>query len=369
MKLKTLRNKIDLVDRHILGLLNKRAGLALEIGMIKAKHKKAVYVPDREKEVYGSITSANKGPLKDEALKAIYREILSSALSLQKPLRISYLGPELTFTHIAAMKKFGASVEYISCDSITDVFDEVEKGRADYGVVPIENSTEGAVTHTLDMFIDSELKICSEIYLDISHNVLSNVKDIKRIKNVYSKDQVFAQCRRWLENNLPRAELIEVSSTAKAAQLASKNKSCAAIASSLAASKYRLRVIAASIEDSKYNVTRFLVIGRNTVSNPTKEDKTSIMVSIRDKVGALHDLLALFKRNKINLTKIESRPSKKRAWDYYFFIDLEGHYEDSNVRRALSRLKNAVSYIKILGSYPVSNDHNKEGIVLNESIG
>ena len=352
MKLKKLRRQIDVLDKEIVNLLNERAGLTLEIGAFKAKSKQSVYAPDREKEIYDKLTLINKGPLDTESLKPIYREIFSGALSLQKPLKIAYLGPEFTFTHIAAMKKFGSSVKYVDCNSITDVFDEVDKDRSDYGVVPIENSTEGAITHTLDMLIDSELKICSEIYLNISHNLASKADGKGKIKRVYSKLEVFAQCRRWLETNLPRVELIDVSSTAKAAQLASKHNNSAAISSYLAAARYNLKIIERSIEDSAYNVTRFLIIGKKTESKPTKLDKTSIMFSVKDRVGALHDILVPFKKFKINMTKIESRPSKRRAWEYYFFVDLEGHYHDIKLQKALRELKRNTNYLKILGSYP-----------------
>jgi chorismate mutase/prephenate dehydratase len=356
MKIKKLRKQIDVTDKKILGLLNKRASIAVEIGRLKGRKKEGTYVPYREKDVYKKIISENKGPLKPKALKAIYREIFSSTLNLQKPLKIAYLGPGLTFTHLASMKKFGSSVDYTSCESITDVFDEVEKGRADYGVVPIENSTEGAVSHTLDMFIDSELKICSEVYLAISLNLISVLKSQSGIKRIYSKAEVFAQCRKWLEMNLPKAELVDCPSTSKAAELASADKKSAAIASSLAAEKYKLNLLAPSIEDGKHNVTRFLVIGAGTQSRPTKDDKTSVMVSIKDRVGALYDILSLFKKHRINLTKIESRPSKRKVWDYFFFIDMEGHHGDKNVRSVLSKLEKETSFLKILGSYPTDRE-------------
>ena len=228
----------------------------------------------------------------------------------------------------------------------------MEKGRADYGVVPIENSIEGMVNHTLDMFIDSELKICSEILLDISHNLLSKGRRLSVIKRIYSNPQVFGQCRAWIEKNLARAELVEVSSTTKAAELVSRHRNAAAIGSLLAAKRYNLLVLAKSIEDSKHNVTRFLVIGRTIKVRPTGNDKTSILFSIKDKVGALHDILTPFKRYSINLTKIESRPSKLRAWEYYFFVDMEGHFMDEKVKKALAVLKKNCAYFKVLGSYP-----------------
>ena len=353
MELKSLRKAIDSIDSRILKLLNERAEVTLKVGRIKSRSKQSIYVPDRESEVYKRLAENNKGPLSKDAVKAIYREVMSSALSMEKPLTIAYLGPEFTFTHLASMEKFGASVDYASCNTITAVFDEVEKGRADYGVVPIENSVEGAVNHTLDMFIDSDLKICSEIYLEISHSLLSREADKNKIKKIYSKDQVFGQCRLWLEDHLPNVALVEVASTARAADMASKEKGVACIASELAAEKYHLKVLHRSIEDSSHNVTRFLVIGR-TEARQTRKDKTSIMFSLKDRVGALHGILIPFKHYGINLTKIESRPSKVKAWKYYFFVDMEGHHLDKKVSKALAILKKSTTYLKILGSYPAA---------------
>ncbi len=268
-----------------------------------------------------------------------------------KPPRIAYLGPEATFTHLAAIKRFGSQVEYLPCNSITDVFTEVEKENADYGVVPIENSIEGAVSHTLDMFVDSDLKICAQVILYVSHNLLANCPKAK-IRRIYSNPQVFGQCRIWLQENLARAEKIDVFSTTQAAQIARKEKSSACIASLLAARTYKLKVVARDIEDSPHNITRFLVIGKADVKR-TGTDRTSVIFSIKDKVGALQDMLMPFKKYKINLTKIESRPSKKKAWDYYFFLDLEGHRDTPKVKKALSELENKCRFLKVLGSYPI----------------
>lgn len=351
MKLINLRRKIDNIDKEITVLLNKRASIAKDIGSLKKHMGKAVYMPDREREVYTNILEKNKGPLSDKAIMAIYREIMSSSLGLEKDLKIAYFGPEATFTHLAAIKKFGSNVDYYPCLSITDVFREVEAKRSDYGVVPIENSTEGVISHTLDMFINSDLKICSEVSLEISHNLIAKCK-MPFIKKVYSNPQVFGQCRLWLEVNLHRRELVEVSSTSKAAEIASKEKNSAAITNILAAERYKLNILARDIQDNPGNVTRFLVIG-DVVPSPTNKDKTSIMISIKDKVGALHDILVPFKKNKVNLTKIESRPSKRKAWEYYFFVDMLGHCEDLNVQKALKELEAKAAYLKVLGSYPV----------------
>lgn len=354
MTLAKLRNDIDKLDEKIIALLNERAHIVGEIGLLKEKGGIGVYMPDREKQVYKKISELSRGPMKPESLKAIYREIMSSALSIEKKIKVAYLGPEATFTHLASLKKFGSSVEYVACNNITDVFCEVERGRCDYGVVPIENSIEGAVNHTLDMLIDSELKICSEVILDVMHNLLvKNLND--KIKRVYSNPQVFGQCRMWLESNLPGVELIATSSTTKAAQLAAQNRNSAAIASILAAEIYGLKIASESIEDSRHNITRFLVLGKSDVL-ATGNDKTSIVFSIKDKVGALHEMLLPFKHNKINLTKIESRPSKKRAWDYYFFVDFSGHCTDKKVKQALRQLKIKCTDLKILGSYPIVNN-------------
>lgn len=349
--MKELRQKINKIDAKILQLINERTKLALEIGRIKARKKKEYYVPDREKEVYERLMKENKGPLSSRSVKAIYREIMSAALSLEKPIKVSYLGPEATFTHLAALEKFGSSVALIPTKSITDVFIEVERGRANYGVVPIENSTEGVVNHTLDMFIDSELQICSEISLEIPHHLLSR-EEMKDIKKIYSNAQALGQCRNWIGRHLPHAELIAVSTTSTGAALAFREKGGAAIASELAAEIHNLKVVSRRIEDSAANVTRFLVIGR-TLANRTGKDKTSIMFSIKDRVGALYAMLQPFKKYGINLTKIESRPSRRKAWDYYFFVDLEGHCQDEKVKKALKELEKECRYLKILGSYPV----------------
>lgn len=352
MKLDKLRKSIDAIDEKIVRLLNERAEKTLQVGKCKNKNKSAIYVPSREKEVLTKIAKASKGPLNQEALQAIYREIMSASLALEKPITIAYLGPRASFSHLAALKKFGSMVEYFSCDNISDIFSEVEKDNADYGVVPIENSIEGAISHTLDMLVDSDLKICSQLMLNISLNLLSR-HDKSNIEKIYSNPAVFGQCRIWLESNLPKTNLIEVSSTTKAAQIVSKEKNSACIASLLAADIYDLKIIAKEIEDSPHNITRFFVIGKFE-AEPTRSDKTSIVFSIKDKIGALHDMLLPFKNNDINLTKIESRPSKKRVWEYFFFIDMVGHAKDKNVKKALDVLEEKTKFLKILGSYPVA---------------
>lgn len=349
--LKDLRGQIDSLDSRIIDLINKRGLVSHEIGNIKKQRKQAIYSPDRESQVYDEVVKKNAGPIKSESVKAVYREIMSACLSLEKTLTVAYLGPEFTFTHQASLRKFGASVRYLSCDSITDVFREVEKRNADYGVVPIENSIEGAVNHTLDMFTDSPLMICSEVYLPIKQSIMRKKTGLNGIKKIYSKPEVFGQCRKWIEKNLPKARLIEASSTAHAAEIASRDPDSACIASELAAEKRGLRILYSGIQDSATNVTRFLVIGED-MSKVSGKDRTSIMFSVKDKPGILHDMLGIFKKQGINLTKIESRPSKVSLWKYYFFVDMDGHCENPHVRKALKELSRKCHFVKMLGSYP-----------------
>ena len=350
MNLKDLRQKIDQLDQKIIRLLNDRTQLVLEIGKFKSQEGQAAYAPDRETEIYKKIDDLANGPLPKESLKSIYREVMSAALSLERPLTIAYLGPEATFTHLASISKFGSSVRYLPVATITEVFQEVDQKRVNYGVIPVENSIEGAVSHSLDRFIDSDLKICSEILFEISHHLLSN-SPLKEIRKVYSNPQVFGQCRTWLERNLPRVELMDTTSTTQAAQRAQREDGTAAIASKLAATLYDLPILAAGIEDMEHNVTRFLVISRD-VAAPSGRDKTSIVVSIKDKVGALFEMLTPIRRHKINMTKIQSRPSKKKASDYYFFIDFEGHVRNPKIKKMLGELEGKARFLKILGSYP-----------------
>ncbi|MEI6084069.1 MAG: prephenate dehydratase [Verrucomicrobiota bacterium] len=348
-----IRSQIDDLDSKLVKLLNARTKLILEVGKLKQQTGGEIYAPDREEAVFNRVLGQNSGPITNESLRAIYREIMSSALALEKPLIIAFLGPVATYSHAASVRKFGASVRYEPMPSIADVFTDVSKGRADYGVVPIENSTEGAVTHTYDMFVDSELKICSQILLPIRHNLMAaGPRD--QIKKLYSISQVFAQCRQWLQVNMPHVELVEVSSSTRAAEIAKQEANAGALAGALAAEKYGLTIHDENIQDSSENVTRFLVIGRKYPAR-TGNDKTSIMFAAQDRVGALHDSLATFKRHKINLTKIESRPSKKKAWEYYFFVDCTGHCDDPKVKKALSELAKHTMFVKILGSYPNVN--------------
>jgi chorismate mutase/prephenate dehydratase len=331
----------------------------MKIGKFKKASLSDLHAPARELEIYERLFRLNKGPFPDEALRAVFREILSGSLSLEGPLKVAYLGPKATFTHLASQRQFGFSASYVPVNSIKEVFSEVERGRADYGVVPIENSTEGVVNYTLDMFVDSPLKIVGEVMQEVSHHLMNKSGKIEDLKHLYSHPQPIAQCRVWLENHLPHIPTTEVSSTARAAELCNEDSSAAAIASELAAQLYGLRIIQRRIEDNIHNFTRFLVIARKGLGR-TGRDKTSIMFTIRDRVGALHDMLKPFPEYGINLTKIESRPSRKKAWEYIFFVDLEGHQEDEKVRKALEQLNERCLFLKVLGSYPVAKEKRNE---------
>ncbi len=352
MNISEHRSAIDALDAQLVKLLNERTRHVLAIGEIKLKAGEEIYAPHRESAVLQRICKSNAGPITNESLRAIYREIMSSALSLEKSLTIAYFGPEATFTHQAAIRRFGSSLRYSPHRTIADVFAEVSKNRADYGVVPVENSTEGVVTHTLDMFVDSDLKIVAQIVLPVQQCLLSKSPRTK-INKLFVHPQSLAQCRGWIQNNLPAAEIIETSSNARSAELSAKEKNTAAIAGVLAAEKYGLNVLELDIQDNAANATRFLVLGRQC-SPPTGKDRTSLMVSIADTVGALHHALAAFRRARINLTKIESRPSKRKAWEYFFFIDCDGHQHDRKVARAIEALGKECSFVKVLGSYPNS---------------
>jgi chorismate mutase/prephenate dehydratase len=347
-EIKKNRKQIDRIDGEIVSLLHKRAAFIKNIADIKNAEGSHIYDPAREALILNRL---KKGKFPAEGLKAVFNEIFSVSRAMQRRVKIAYLGPMASYSHMAAISRFGKMADYMPVDSIGDVFSEVEKGNADYGCVPIENSTEGAVNYTYDNFADSDLSICSEILLDIPHNLLSNAKSLDGIKKVYVHPQTRAQCRGWLETNLPDAELIEVSSNSKSAMLAAKDKKAAGIGSALAAEKYGVKVLSARIQDMPDNSTRFFVLG-SQINKRTGNDKTSIMVSIKDKVGALYSLLKPFQTNGVNLTNIESRPSKKKAWDYYFFVDFSGHVDDAKVKATLKSVEKNCGYVKILGSYP-----------------
>lgn len=346
-----LRSKIDQIDQRLVQLLNERAELSRALGAFKRANGSAIYDPSRESEVIRRITAASSGPLSAEALGRIYTTIMSVSRELQAPLRVAYFGPAATFTHQAVIKHFGESATLIPAKTIADVFLMTEKQLADHGVVPVENSTEGMVSHTLDMFVDSELKICAEILLPITQNLMSKCA-LQEIRRIYSHPQGIAQTRDWLAQNLPGIELVETTSTARAAEIAAVEPYSAAIAAEVAAKEYGLEIVQARIEDNPANFTRFLVIGQRMATR-TGNDKTAILFSVRDRVGALHDALEAFRGNQINLTKIESRPSKRKPWEYVFFVDLIGHPEDLGVRDALAKLSEVCHEVKILGAWPL----------------
>ena len=354
-ELSELRNRIDRIDEKILELLNERARLAGKIGELKKKNNLEVHIPERERQIFERLIKLNKEKYSEtfpsEALVHIYREIISACLSLEKPLRIAYLGPKATFTHQAALEYFGFSAHYVPCSTIRDVFVEVESGRADYGVVPVENTIEGVVNYTLDMFLETDLKISGEVVIPINHHLLSTHESLSDIRKVYSHKMAIGQCRKWLEKNLPEATVIETESTAKACEIALEEENSGAIASEVASYTYHLNILARNIQDSGDNFTRFLVVSKREMK-PTGKDKTSLIFAVRDEPGALYRALEVFYEKGINLTKIESRPSRRRAWDYVFFVDLEGHAEDRKVQETLGKLKERTQMVKILGSYP-----------------
>ncbi len=350
MTLDELRKRIDALDGEILKQLNERADCAKEIAKIKQNDNAPIYVPEREKAVFQRLAGQNDGPLSNDAVASIYREIISAIRALEKQTTVAFLGPRDTFSHMAALRVFGNSAEYHPLPSFADVFSEVERGRIDYGVVPVESSMGGAVSDTLDCFISSNLKIVNEVMLHITQNLLAKCA-LDEVERVYSKDNALIQCRDWLRANLPRAEAIEVSSTAEAARRATEEPNAAAIASRLAAQTYNLEVLAPHIEDNPQNYTRFFVMGHQIV-RPTGDDKTSLLISVSDKPGALHHLLLPFGRQGINLTRIESRPSKQKAWEYVFFIDLLGHAEEEPVKSVLAEISEYTRELKVLGCFP-----------------
>ncbi len=349
--LDALRLAIDGIDDNLLALINQRMLLAQKIGRLKREHREAFPKLDREASILNRLCAQNTGPLNKKNIVTIFTDIISAGREIQMPQRIVYLGPEATFTHIAAMNHFGKSAAFIPQTSIQDVFFDVEKGVCQYGVVPVENSIEGSVNYTLDLFFESDLKICAENYLTISHDLLSQSGGIDDIKIVYSHPQPFGQCRKWLRKNLPHVPLEECSSTSAAAKKAAETKNAAAIAGSEAARIYNLQVVASKIEDFAKNTTRFLIIGKEGTLH-TGRDKTSIMFSAPHVPGALYKVLQPIADAGINMMKLESRPSKHKNWSYFFFVDLEGHLEDRDVRETVTCMEKICLFLKVLGSYP-----------------
>ena len=353
MNLDDWRSRINVLDRQLLDLLTQRAEAALQIGDLKRRNDLPPYVPEREAEVVDRLVDLNHGPLPAESVRAVWREIISACRALERPLPVGYLGPAGTFTHQAALQRFGHSARLVPVRTIVDVFDEVERGRAEFGVVPVENSTEGAVNVTLDRLIESDAKICGELRLDIAQHLLTRATELAQIKRVCSHPQGLAQCRQWLAEHLPDATVEETASTAFAAEEAARDATVAAIASELAAELIGVPILRERIEDNPNNSTRFLVIGRRVMS-ATGRDKTSLLFSTRNEPGALVGALEPFRTGGLNLTKIESRPTKRRPWEYVMFVDIEGHRDTPAVAAALEDIKERTLFLKLLGSYPAA---------------
>ncbi|WP_025321748.1 prephenate dehydratase [Deferrisoma camini] len=350
-RLAELRAAIDDLDRRILELLNERAGLARRVGEIKREAGARFYAPGREEDLLRRLEQANPGPFPNAAVRAVWREIISASLALEAPMSVAYLGPPATFTHQAALRRFGESARLEPARTIGEVFERVEKGKVAYGVIPVENTTEGVVSHTLDMFLRSELKIVAEVYLRVTHHLLNRSGRLGDVERIYSHPHAVAQCRGWLETHLAEVPVFDAASTAQAAKIASEDPGAAAIAAEVAAQAYGLRVVESRIEDNPNNFTRFLVIGPE-IPDPSGRDKTSVVFAVRDEVGALYRMLQPFFEHGVNLTKIESRPMPDEAWQYVFFTDCEGHLTEPGVRAALEELRSRCRFLRVLGSYP-----------------
>jgi len=348
--LEDLRRQIDALDDQIVPLLNARAQIVVQIGKLKQQSGVPIYAPDREKAVLEKVRKVNKGPLSNRCLEAVYRELMSGSFALEKPLRIGFLGPEATFSHEAAIRKFGSSVEYLPLTEIQSVFEEVVRGHIDYGLVPVENSVGGGVIETLDAFLHSSAKICAEVLMTIHHNLLTK-EPWEKVETIYSKPEVFSQCRKWLSGTAKGKDVQPAASTSKAAEMASQQPGVAAIGSAIAGEKYGLHVLFENIEDNPDNVTRFFVIGREGARG-SGQDKTAIMFTTAHKPGALAEVLDVFKENGINLTNIDQRPSKKVNWEYYFFIDVQGHNDDPVMKKAIEAARQHCLQLTVLGSYP-----------------
>ena len=351
----SIRERIDEIDARIHALLNERARFAQQVGISKTREGRAVdfYRPEREAQVLRNAVKRNRGPLRDEEIARLFREIMSACLAQQEPLKVAFLGPEGTFTQAAVFKQFGSSVRALPLAAIDEVFHEVEGGIADFGVVPIENSTEGTVNHTLDMFLTSPLKICGEVEMRINHHLMGRMTRIADVRRICAHPQALAQCRGWLDEHLPDIERVPVSSNAEGARRARDERGSAAIAARAAAEIYGLTLLASDIEDRADNTTRFLIVGRKLFS-ASGHDKTTLLVSgsATEVAGELFKLLEPLAQYGINMTRIESRPSRKKKWDYVFFIDIEGHVSDVKVTDALAALERQASLFKVLGSYP-----------------
>jgi len=354
-ELAAVRRDIDATDDAILSLLNRRAGFVARVAELKEKMKAAFYVPSRERQIIERLSAANPGPFPTDAIRSVFQEVFSACLSLERTVKVAYLGPEGTFSHMAVKHQFGLSARAIPLKTIGGVFEEVERGGADLGVVPVENSTEGVIISTLDGFVDSELKVSAEIILKISLCLLARSGvDLDSIERVYSIPVAMGQCRKWLAANLPRATMVESASTADAARSALGDVHGAAVASEMAAKLYELHVMKRNIEDFAQNVTRFLVLGRQQPA-ATGRDKTSMLLTTRDEPGILYRVLGAFAERGLNMTKIESRPSRRRPWEYVFFVDIDGHAAEPALREAIEQVRAQCESLKVLGSYPKAN--------------
>ncbi len=351
--LEDIRKDIDSIDSELVRLLNDRASLAQEVGRVKGRDQKPFFTPERERDIFLRLAETNSGPLRHQQLAAIFREIISAARAAEKSMEVAYWGPPGTFTHLAAIQAFGTSTSFVSRDSISEVFLAVEHGTADYGVAPIENSTAGVVPETLDMFPQTNVKICAELFLPIHHHLVSVADSIGEVEQVYAGPQPAAQCRRWLRENLPHAEIVEIVPTSLAAEKALSNPRSAAIANLFAAEEIGVPVLARRIEDNPHNRTRFLVVGYNE-PRKTGNDKTSLMFNLRNRPGELHKALGAFVAHEVNLMMIESRPAQRSTFEYIFYCDCQGHRSDENLLRALDSLKAGALEMTVLGSYPAA---------------
>lgn len=345
------RTEIDALDEKIVALLNERATRAAAIGKLKANG--GAYRPEREAEILRRIAGANRGPLANDVLTRLFTEIISACRALEQPLAIAFLGPAGTFSEMALGKQFGASVEALPCASIDEVFRAAETGTARYAVVPVENSTEGAIGRTLDLLISTPLRICAEVVLRVQQNLMAKNASIKAIRKVYSHPQSLAQCQGWLAQHLPRAERVPLASNAEAARVAAKERGAAAIGPEIAAERYKLRILARSIEDDAKNKTRFLVLGSHD-AGPSGKDRTSLVMTTHNRPGSLHQLITSFSTHGVNMTRLESRPARTGQWEYYFYVDIEGHQQDPKVAKALDELRDKAPFLKIFGSYPAA---------------
>ncbi len=351
MSLQDLRRQLDEIDSRLLELLSDRARVIQEVGHLKTRSATQYFNPERERQIFERLLKENKGPYSSEAIRAIFREIISASRALEAPLAVAYLGPAGTFSHRAALDKFGTSSELKPVDTIPDVFAEVERDAAHYGIVPVENSTEGVVPYTLDMFSKTSLKVCAEVFVPVVHNIATRAGSLKEVRRLYAHPQSFAQSRGWIREHLPKIEVVDASSNSKSAQMAAMDSEGAAICTDIAAEIYGVPILARHIEDSPHNRTRFLVIGKNE-PQPSGKDKTSIFFSVRHKAGALLRAMTAFDLHNINLTLIESRPTKQMPWEYVFFIDFQGHVKEEHAARALQMLEEQSIFVTVLGSYP-----------------